>query len=103
VLNLVTNAIRYAPSGTTVLIETGRSANFALLSVSDQGAGVPFEDRERVFEKFERLGRSGDGGSGLGLYISRRLARAMGGDLICTDSDKGGARFELRLPLDKPV
>ena len=52
-----------------------------------------------MFEKFERLGRSGDGGSGLGLYISRRLARTMGGELSVTAADNGGARFTLTLPL----
>ena len=51
-----------------------------------------------MFEKFERLGRSGDGGSGLGLYISRRLARAMGGDLIVDSAPGQGARFTLDLP-----
>jgi signal transduction histidine kinase len=50
-----------------------------------------------VFEKFERLGRTGDGGSGLGLYISRRLARAMGGDLIVAPGP--GAQFTLSLPV----
>ena len=68
------------------------------LSVSDQGQGIKAEDRQRVFEKFERLGRSGDGGSGLGLYISRRLARAMHGELVVGESPEGGAMFTLSLP-----
>ena len=68
------------------------------VAVADEGAGLALEDQARVFDKFERLGRSGDGGSGLGLYISRRLARAMGGELS-VDSTKGkGARFVLELP-----
>jgi signal transduction histidine kinase len=51
------------------------------------------EDQQaKVFEKFERLGRSGDGGSGLGLYISRRLARAMGGELFGRKRARAGAR-----------
>jgi signal transduction histidine kinase len=66
--------------------------------VNDQGQGINAEDRERVFEKFERLGLTGDGGSGLGLYISRRLARAMGGELLVRNAQGGGACFELRLP-----
>ncbi|MFD2136082.1 ATP-binding protein [Novosphingobium resinovorum] len=53
-----------------------------------------------MFEKFERLGRSGDGGSGLGLYISRRLARAMGGDLLIESVPGEGARFILEVPRD---
>ena len=56
-----------------------------------------------MFEKFERLGRSGDGGSGLGLYISRRLARAMDGDLSVESAPGQGARFILDLPADPTV
>ncbi len=97
-LNLVGNAIRYSPEGTTVRIELANEAGRASVRVSDQGPGVEEKDRERVFEKFERLGRSGDGGSGLGLYISRRLARAMGGELSVTSERGEGASFRLDLP-----
>lgn len=97
-LNLVGNAIRYAPGGSTVTVIIEKQGNSALVSVSDEGQGVPIDDRDRVFEKFERLGRSGDGGSGLGLFISRRLARAMNGDLSVLDAQGGGALFRLTLP-----
>lgn len=97
-LNLGTNAIRYSPDGSTVAITAEAHSDYAILRVSDQGTGIKAEDRERVFDKFERLGRTGDGGSGLGLYISRRLARAMGGELTVSDADSGGAVFTLRLP-----
>lgn len=95
-LNLLTNAIRYSPAHSTVTIETGGNADRAWVAVRDQGEGLDAEQTVRVFEKFERLGRSGDGGSGLGLYISRRLARAMGGDLVVSSGPC--ARFELSLP-----
>ncbi len=97
-LNLVTNAVRYSPDGTEVFIDIATLDGASLVMVSDQGTGIAPDDRERVFEKFERLGRSGDGGSGLGLYISRRLARAMGGDLTVDSAASGGAKFTLRLP-----
>ena len=97
-LNLITNAIRYSPDGTDVQVDVGAEDGFAYISVSDQGAGIDADDHERIFAKFERLGRTGDGGSGLGLYISRRLARAMGGDLTVEDAKGGGAKFTLRLP-----
>ncbi|WP_373475376.1 sensor histidine kinase [Sphingorhabdus sp.] len=97
-LNLVNNAIRYSSDGTAITIETETADKYAIVTVSDQGKGIFGADREKVFQKFERLGRSGDGGSGLGLYISRRLACAMGGDLFVTDSEGGGAKFVLRLP-----
>ncbi len=97
-LNLVTNAIRYAPDGTSVKVEISAEKNWSVISVSDEGSGLREADRERIFQKFERLGRTGDGGSGLGLYISRRLARFMGGDLTVGDTEGGGAKFTLRLP-----
>lgn len=98
-MNLVGNAIRYAPEGSKVRIETGVGDDQAWIAILDEGAGVPEESRERIFEKFERLGRTDAGGSGLGLYISRRLARAMGGDIHIDDAPGGGARFTLFLPI----
>ena len=96
VLNLVGNAIRYAPGGSSVHIRLSNQP--PSISVCDEGRGVPMDDRERIFGKFERLGRSGDGGSGLGLYISRRLARAMKGDIEIAEAPEGGAMFTLHLP-----
>ncbi|WP_420605319.1 sensor histidine kinase [Novosphingopyxis sp.] len=97
-VNVIGNAVRYSPDGTAVTVtadiaQDGRPA----IIVEDEGRGIEPQDRERVFEQFERLGRAADGGSGLGLYISRRLARAMGGELAIEDAEKG-ARFVLSLP-----
>lgn len=97
-MNLVGNAVRYGPEDSEVRIETGIDDGRAWIAVMDQGAGVPEDLRERIFHKFERLGRSDPGGSGLGLYISRRLALAMGGDIQIGDAPGGGARFMLVLP-----
>ncbi|KUR79688.1 sensor histidine kinase KdpD [Novosphingobium sp. Fuku2-ISO-50] len=104
-LNLLTNAIRYGPEHSSVRIETGGDVGTAWIAVSDEGEGLHEDQASRVFDKFERLGRTGDGGSGLGLYISRRLARAMGGDLVVAgqagsgqDGGRKGARFVLTLP-----
>ncbi len=97
-LNLVGNAIRYAPKGSHVWIRLEPAGNQARVVVADQGPGLTAEQQPRVFDKFERLGRSGDGGSGLGLYISRRLARAMGGDLTVESAAGEGARFILAVP-----
>ncbi|KPF91146.1 hypothetical protein IP81_13255 [Novosphingobium sp. AAP83] len=99
-LNLISNAIRYTPGHTTVSIRVGGEGHFTWLTVTDEGEGLTAEQAGKVFEKFERLGRSGDGGSGLGLYISRKLARAMGGDLSVTSAETGGAQFILSLPAD---
>lgn len=100
-LNLVGNAIRYAPQGSQVWIRLEDAGPRARLIVADQGPGLNEDQQTKVFEKFERLGRSGeDGGSGLGLYISRRLARAMGGDLQVESAPGQGARFILEVPAD---
>ena len=97
-LNLIGNAIRYSPENSTIGLEFRQRSGRAVAVVADHGPGLGVEDQARVFEKFERLGRSGDGGSGLGLYISRRLARAMGGDLSIESVKGEGARFILDLP-----
>ena len=100
-LNLVGNAIRYAPDNSQVWIRLEDAGSRARLIVADQGPGLSTEQQAKVFEKFERLGRSGeDGGSGLGLYISRRLARAMSGNLAIESAPGQGARFILDLPAD---
>ena len=97
-LNLIGNAIRYSPEGSTIAVELTSADTRARIVIADQGPGLSPENAPRVFDKFERLGRSGDGGSGLGLYISRRLARAMGGDLTVESEPGQGARFVLDLP-----
>jgi signal transduction histidine kinase len=100
--NLVDNACKYSPEDRPVRLVGERHGNDAILAVEDAGAGVPVEERERIFERFTRLepGR----GLGLGLYIARQLARAQGGDLVVTDAaELGGSRFELRLPLHSPT
>lgn len=100
-LNLVGNAIRYSPENSQIWIRLEDAGARARLIVADQGPGLSEEQQSKVFQKFERLGRSGeDGGSGLGLYISRRLARAMGGDLVIESAPGQGARFILDLPGD---
>lgn len=99
-LNLVGNAIRYSPDNSQIWIRLEDAGGRARLIVADQGPGLDQAQQARVFEKFERLGRSDEGGSGLGLYISRRLARAMGGELTVESGPGQGARFMLDVPAD---
>ena len=100
-LNLLGNALRYSPSGSSVRLQVERAGDRARATVVDEGAGLTQEQQARMFDKFERLGRSDDGGSGLGLYISRRLARAMDGDLTVESAPGAGARFTLELPASR--
>ena len=97
-LNLLGNAIRYSPEGTEVKLRVKLKNGRARVTVVDRGPGLDEDEQLRVFDKFERLGRSGDGGSGLGLYISRRLAEAMGGSLVVKSEKAKGSRFILSLP-----
>lgn len=101
VINLLTNAIRYSPLGSSINVFAWSDGSTASLSVSDEGAGIEEAALPLVFEKFERLGRTGDGGTGLGLYISRRLARAMNGELSVTSTLGKGAEFSLTLAKDR--
>lgn len=106
VANLVDNAARMSGDG-TVTVAVGRLGSVARLVVSDDGPGVPISDRERIFDRLVRLDSSRNsrgGGAGLGLPIARGIARAHGGDLVCTEpADVGsaayGAAFVLTLPL----
>lgn len=97
-LNLLGNAINYAPDGSMIWLRLDDGPDWASVTVADQGPGMSDEEQQRLFNKWERLGRSGDGGSGLGLYISRRLALAMQGDLTVESAPGQGARFTLVLP-----
>ena len=98
VMNLLTNAIRYTPEGGQVWIRTDREGDLAALVIADQGKGVDPADQERIFGKFERVDPTEPGGTGLGLYIARRLARAMGGDINLDSAPGQGARFTFTLP-----
>ena len=101
VMNLLTNAIRYSPEGGMIWVRTDREGDLAALIVADQGKGIAPEDQARIFEKFERVDPSEPGGTGLGLYIARRLARSMGGDIALDSAPGQGARFTFTLPLRK--
>ncbi|MBN9506076.1 MAG: HAMP domain-containing histidine kinase [Altererythrobacter sp.] len=100
-LNVLGNAIRYSPEGSQVWLRVERDGARSRVIVADQGEGMTEDQQARAFAKFERLGRSDSGGSGLGLYISRRLARAMRGDLTVESAPGQGARFMLDLPADE--
>jgi signal transduction histidine kinase len=95
--NLLSNAIKFT-DGPIVLRGEACDERVAV-HVDDQGPGIPDAERASVFERFYRGGRaSGTPGTGLGLYISREVLRAMGGELTATTSPEGGARFTLVLP-----
>lgn len=97
---LLDNAIGLAPAGSSVLIGTVTSDTRVRVEVSDRGPGVPADERELIFERFQR-GRAaaGSAGFGLGLAIGRELAERMGGELVLERNELPGATFTLRLPV----
>lgn len=97
--SLLDNARKYSSNQRLVRLLAERDGEYAVLAVEDEGVGIPPAERERVFERFTRLGKDRTG-LGLGLFIGRQLARAQGGDLVLADPrHSAGSRFELRLPL----
>ncbi len=100
-VNLLENAAKYTPPGTTITITATRQGNGLTTSVSDDGRGLPPGAEERIFEKFHRGSLSADAGrgSGLGLAICRAIAGVHGGTISASNRPGGGAEFLLRLPL----
>jgi signal transduction histidine kinase len=105
-LNLVSNAIKFTSNGFVVVIArrgTGADAGTVRIEVEDSGIGIESEDLERIFEEFEQVRPEGRGnsvlrGSGLGLAVSRKLARLLGGDVRAASRVGAGSRFTLVLP-----
>jgi two-component system sensor histidine kinase KdpD len=93
------NAARYSPAGSRVRVTVGRDGERARFRVEDQGPGVPADDRSRVFERFVRLpGASAVPGTGLGLFIAKRLVEMNGGEIRLGAAEPSGAVFEILLP-----
>jgi signal transduction histidine kinase len=101
VTNLLTNAVKFSPAGTTVTVSVGASRGGAAVTVADEGPGVPLEERQRVFTRFFR--GTGDAvvqtrGVGIGLSVVAELVTRMGGEITLDDAPGGGARFTVWLP-----
>lgn len=101
-MNLLDNAYKYSAVGATIQVDARVAENQLILSVSDQGKGIPPQELEKIFDKFHRVER-GDArqtyGYGLGLYISRKLIENMGGALWAESEMGRGSEFYFSLPL----
>ena len=101
--NLLENAARYAPAGSTVRVSAQVVGDRAQVRVVDQGPGVPEDDRERVFEAFYRGERSPEmPGSGLGLAIANAIVTAHGGRIWIDDASPGGTAVVFEIPIEGP-
>jgi len=100
--NLLDNAAKYSPAGTTIRVRSWRDQDAVCLQVLDEGAGIPSAELEHIFDKFYRV-EKGDqvrAGTGLGLAISRGFIEAMHGTINAANrSDRSGAVFAIRLPI----
>ncbi len=101
-MNLVDNALRHTPSGGRVTVALGRDGDEAVLSVADNGSGIPFADLGRIFDRFYVVDRSRsreNTGTGLGLAIAKQLVEAHGGTLAVESEYGRGATFTMRIPI----
>jgi heavy metal sensor kinase len=102
IVNLVDNAVRHTPAGSSVRVELDQTDSGYAIAVKDQGPGIPVEIREQIFERFFRgdLSRrwSAREGAGLGLALARWIARAHGGDVVLARSSPSGSTFVISLP-----
>ncbi|XXT18444.1 HAMP domain-containing sensor histidine kinase [Sorangium sp. So ce429] len=99
VQNLLTNALKYG-GGSPIEVSLARDGAMARLTVRDHGPGIAAEDRDRVFEPFQRIASTYKSQSlGLGLYIVREIVQAHGGSIVIESPESGGAAFVVRLPI----
>jgi signal transduction histidine kinase len=100
--NLLDNARKYSPDGAPIVVAVSNDGRRVWFAIRDAGRGVAEADRGVIFERFRRADDSSAPGAGLGLYISRGLVRAHGGELEVGDAVEGGARFTFWLPVLTP-
>jgi signal transduction histidine kinase len=103
--NLIDNAVKYTEAGSTITIDGRVEGPSAIVSIRDEGGGIPEDLHDKIFERFYQVDQSSTrqvGGTGLGLYICRKLAGAVGGHLWLESSGPEGSAFSLRVPL-RPI
>jgi signal transduction histidine kinase len=102
VSNLLTNAVKYSPSGTPVDISVSCGGRMALVTVRDHGDGIPAADQSRIFERFHRIDNDTTQhatGSGVGLFVAKQLVEAIGGRMWVDSMPGYGATFAFTVPL----
>ena len=101
-MNLVNNAVKYAPESKTVFVHISKTGSLVRVAVEDRGAGVPQEKIPHLFERYYRVHSTGVRGSGLGLglYISAEIIRKHGGKIGVESKEGQGSTFWFTLPLN---
>lgn len=105
ILNVLANAIRFSPAGGVVTVQINAIDTCARIAIEDQGPGVPANFREEIFSRFSTAGKDQRGlrkeGTGLGLFICRRLMAELGGSITLDEDHQQGARFLITVPMLK--
>ncbi len=98
--NLLDNAVKYSPSGSTVTVEAQATESFVRLDVKDEGEGVPEEEINEIWKRFTRGKNAAEktDGVGIGLYLARAIVTAQGGRTFCRNAETSGAVFSMMLP-----
>ena len=105
IMNIVSNAIKYTPDGGRILMSAGKKPGWVWLEVSDNGIGIPPEDRDRIFERFYRVDKARSresGGTGLGLSIAREIVLRHEGSLCLVDREGPGITVRMELKVEGP-
>ncbi len=104
-INLVENAIKFSEMDDKILVKVESVNGNALISVIDQGCGIPKDDFSRIFEKYYQVNQSPNKntfGMGLGLYIARQIVDAHGGSIAVESKLNAGSKFTVTIPINKP-
>ena len=102
VSNLIENALKYSPADKTITIKLWEKNRQVCLQVLDEGVGIPDSEKAKIFRKFYRVGNENTRktkGTGLGLYLTQKIARQHKGKISVKDNEPNGSIFELSLPL----
>jgi len=104
IANVLDNAFKWSPAGAPVRISAApRKDRTVSLYIADRGAGIPFADRARVFQPFQRLNdRQGVTGTGLGLAVARGFMQLLGGTITVEDTPGGGTTIVIAVPAEMP-
>ena len=99
--NVLDNGVKYAPAGTCISIRVSELASYVMIEVEDEGPGIPAEEQPRIFQRFYRgkaeAVRKAEG-SGVGLYLTRRILEEQGGTVCVKNGRTGGSKFVITLP-----
>ena len=105
IVNLLSNAVKYTPKGKAIILSVGQARGFLNISIKDQGIGISKKDQKKLFTKFfrsEKATRIDTKGSGLGLYILKKILDVCGGQIACQSKIGKGSIFTITLPLRGP-